>query len=378
MALINGGTIPDTGQYAAYTGNNVRIGELDEEFIYERRVGDVFLLGTNAWRLESIEADRVIVSPAEGAPAMVPFWKGESVGRSYDLGRAIGVFLRELAGRLDAPDCLDWLRRDYFLDANAARSLRYYVLRQVVAAGRVPTDRTLLVEASRDQLGDWQVLLLSPFGRQLHLTLRLALEAVLEKRLGYRPQCLHHDDGILVRLTDTDTPITDLFTGLTPENVEGLVLDELADSALFALRFRQNAARALLLPRGQPGRRAPLWLQRLRGRDLLQVARRHADFPVVAETYRECLHDHLNVPRLQEMLAEIRDGRMEVVERRAETPSPFASGILFAFTAAYMYDNDQPEAGGEGAGRLDRQLLEQLVSPAAAGTFARPARGTSG
>ncbi len=227
----------------------------------------------------------------------------------------------------------------------------------------MPTDRTLLVEASRDQLGDWQVLLLSPFGRRLHLTLRLALEAALQRRLGYRPQCLHHDDGILIRLTDTDEPITDLLTGLTPENVEGLVLEELADSALFALRFRQNAARALLLPRGRAGQRAPLWLQRLRGRDLLQVARQHPDFPIVVETFRECLHDHLDVPRLQELLAEVRDRRTEVIERRAEVPSPFASGILFAFTAAFMYDNDRPEAEGEGAGRLDRSLLEQLVRP---------------
>ena len=161
------------------------------------------------------------------------------------------------------------------------------------------------------------MILLSPFGSRLHLALRLALEARLRQRLGYRPQCLHHDDGILIRLTDTDEPVLDLFDGLTPENVEGLILDELADSALFALRFRQNAARALLLPRTKPGKRAPLWLQRLRGRDLLQVARRHPDFPIVVETFRECLHDHLDVPRLQELLADIAAGRIEVKTRRA-------------------------------------------------------------
>src|SRR5205085_8625385 len=176
------------------------------------------------------------------------------------------------------------------------------------------------------------VILLSPLGHRLHLALRLALEARLRQRLGYNPQCLHHDDGVLIRLTDTDEPVLDLFAGLTPENVEGLVLDELADSALFALRFRQNAARALLMPRAQPGRRAPLWLQRLRGRDLLQVARRHPDFPVVAETFRECLHDHLDVPRLRELLADVREGKVEVVTRRAEAPSPFAAGLQFAFT----------------------------------------------
>lgn len=363
MALVNGGTIPDTGQYAAYTNSGARIGELDEEFIYERRIGDTFLLGTNAWRVESIEADRVIVTPAEGAPAIVPFWRGENTGRSYDLGRAIGAFLRELAERLDQPGCLDWLERDFFLDRNAARNVRYHVERQLRSAGCLPTDRTLFIEASRDQLGDWQVIFLSPFGNRLHLSLRLALEARLRERLGYQPQCLHHNDGILIRLTDTDEPILDLLAGLTPENVESLILDELADSALFALRFRQNAARALLLPRMQPGRRAPLWLQRLRGRDLLQVARRHPDFPIVVETFRECLHDHLDVPRLRQLLADIGAGRVEVVTRRAETPSPFAAGLVFSFTAAFMYQYDNVEADSERSHALDRQLLEQLVSP---------------
>ncbi|HEY7329467.1 MAG TPA: DEAD/DEAH box helicase [Gemmataceae bacterium] len=372
MALVNGGTIPDTGQYAAYTSNGARIGELDEEFIYERRIGDTFLLGTNAWRVENIETDRVVVTPAEGTPAIVPFWRGENTGRSYDLGRAIGAFLRELAERLDQPTCLDWLERDFFLDPNAARNVRYHVGRQLRSAGCLPTDRSLLIEASRDHLGDWQVILLSPYGNRLHLSLRLALEARLRERLGYEPQCLHHNDGILVRLTDTDEPILDLLAGLTPENVEGLILDELADSALFALRFRQNAARSLLMPRTQPGRRAPLWLQRLRGRDLLQVARRHPDFPIVAETFRECLHDHLDVPRLQELLADIQARRVEIVTRRAETPSPFAVGLVFSFNAAFMYQYDGVESDSERSRVLDRQLLEQLVSPQSQGHLLDP------
>src|SRR5262249_27174315 len=201
---------------------------------------------------------------------------------------------------------------------------------------------------------DWQVVLLRPLGHRLHLSLKLALEAVLRERLGYHPQCLHHDDGILIRLTDTDEPILDLFAGLTPENVEGLILDELADSALFALRFRQNAARSLLLPRVQPGRRAPLWLQRLGGRGLLAIARRHPDFPIVAETFRECLHDHLDVPRLQQLLADIQAGHIEVVTRRAEASSPFAAGLLFSFTAAFMYPSDGAEADGDHSRVLDR------------------------
>jgi ATP-dependent Lhr-like helicase len=204
LALVHGGTIPDTGQYAVCTTSGVRIGELDEEFIYERRVGDVFLLGTNAWRLEQIEADRVLVSPAAGVPALVPFWHGEQAGRSYDLGLALGGFLRELSGRLDQPDTQDWLEREFFLDAAAARNLRLYVRRQLERTGCLPTDRTLVIEASRDQLGDWQVALLSPLGSKLHLALRLALEGRLRRRLGYRPQCIHHADGILVRLADTE------------------------------------------------------------------------------------------------------------------------------------------------------------------------------
>jgi ATP-dependent Lhr-like helicase len=389
VALINGGTIPDTGQYAAYAASGVRIGELDEEFIYERRVGDTFLLGTNAWRLERIEADRVIVAPTEGVPAILPFWRGEGIGRSPDLGQALGAFLRSISCQFSVVSsqsekkeqesesgCLlrtdncqlttdnlrDWLQRECFLDRNAARNLSHHLSRQFLAAGCLPSDRTLYIEASRDQLGDWQVLLLSPFGQRLHLGLRLALEARLRRRLGYQPQCLHHDDGILIRLTDMDEPLVDLLEGLTPDNIEQLILDELADSALFALRFRQNAARALLLPRGQAGRRAPLWLQRLRGRDLLQVCRRHPDFPVVVETFRECLHDHLDLPRLVQLLADIRSGAVEVVTRRAEVPSPFAAGLLFSFTAAYLYQLDQVE-GEPGKANLDRDLLEQLVSP---------------
>jgi ATP-dependent Lhr-like helicase len=371
LALVSGGTIPDTGQYAAYSSSGVRIGELDEEFIYERRVGDTFLLGTNAWRLERIDADRVIVTPAEGAPAMVPFWRGEKTGRSRDLGLAIGLFLRELRECLDDPGCEAWLRDSHFLDYAAARNLRSYVRRQLDSSGCLPTDRTLVIEASRDQLGDWQVILLSPLGGRLHLSLRLAIEARLRQRLGYGPQCLHHDDGILIRLADADEPVLDLLDGLTPENVQELILSELADSALFALRFRQNAARALLLPRGKAGRRAPLWLQRLRGRDLLQVARQHPDFPIVAETFRECLHDHLEVPHLQELLVDIRAGRVEVVTHRRETASPFAQGLLFAFTASNMYVYDGTEAEPSQA-PLDRELLGQLVTPGRHGHLLDP------
>ncbi len=363
LAVAGGGTIPDTGQYHAYAPSGVRVGEVDEEFVYERRVGDTFLLGTNAWRLDRIDADRIHVLPAEGTPAMAPFWRGENPGRSPGLGQALGAFLREMEQRLEEEDCALWLQRECFLDQRSARELRYHLRRQQAVMGCLPTDQTICIEGWRDQIGDWQVALLCPFGRRLHLTLRLALEARLRERLGYRPQLLQHDDGILLRLADRDEPILDLLAGLTPENVEALVLQELADSALFALRFRQNAARALLMPRGQPGRRAPLWLQRLRGRDLLQVARQHADFPVVVETFRECLHDHLDLPALERLLSDIQEGRIRIVTRRAEAPSPISAGLVFAFTASFLYEQDRVESDTPAQQRLDTQLLEQLLRP---------------
>jgi ATP-dependent Lhr-like helicase len=363
LALLNGGTIPDTGQYAVVTAKGLRLGEVDEEFVYERRVGDVFLPGTNAWRIDRMDVDRVQVLPAEGVPAMIPFWRGEQAGRSYDLGLAQGNFLRRLAERLDDPECLTWLQRDHHLDSSAARNLRDFVRRQIQRTGGVPTERDLSIEASRDPLGDWQVLLLSPLGSRFHLTLKLAIEGILRRRLGYRPQCLHHDDGMLIRLTDSDEPVLDLFEGLTPENVKQLVLEELADSALFALRFRQNAARALLMPRGGAHQRAPLWLQRLRGRDLLQAARRHPDFPIVVETFRECMQDYLDVLRVEQLVRDLGAGAVSTHARRLEMPSPFAASLLFAFTAANMYVYDVVDAeAGQTAARLDQQLLNQLIA----------------
>jgi ATP-dependent helicase Lhr and Lhr-like helicase len=361
LAVVAGGTIPDTGQYGVYTSTGVRIGELDEEFIYERRVGDTFLLGTTPWLLDRIEQNRVIVLPAQAAPAMVPFWRGEQAGRSLDLGRAIGRFLGELAPRLDEPSCLEWLERDCHLDAAAARNLRDYVRRQQARTGVVPTDRRIVVEASRDQLGDWQVFVLSPLGNRIHLGLRLALEHRLRQRLGYSPQIMHHNNGLLIRLTDSKEPILDVLEGITPDNVRQRIVEELSDSALFALRFRQNAARALLLPRLAAGKRSPLWLQRLRGRDLLQVARRHADFPIVAETYRECLQDHLDLGEVEQFLADVQSGAIEVATCRLEAASPFAEDLLFAFTAAFMYEFNGTDAEPTGTPAIDNALLDQLL-----------------
>lgn len=368
LALTGGGAIPDTGNLAAITPEGVRVGELDEEFVFERRVGDAFLLGTNVWRIEAIETDRVRVVPAPGALAVMPFWRGEGPGRTLDLGRCLGQFLRELVDHLEAPDRLDWVKRTCALDSPAARDLFRHVSRQLLIAGCVPDDRTILIEATRDPLGDWQLLVLTPFGSKFHLGLRLALEGVLTSRMGYRPQCLHHDDGVLVRLTDTAEPPLNLLEWLDPEKIEDNILGQLADSPLFAVRFRQNASRALLLPRALPGKRSPLWLQRLRGKDLLQVARRHPDFPIIAETYRECLQDHLEIGALAEMLRAARKGEVRVVTRRAETPCPFAADILFEFTAANMYQQDSVEAESKTWQEFDKNLLDEVL----------PSHGTGG
>lgn len=361
LALVSGGTIPDSGQYAVYTGSGVRIGELDEEFIFERRVGDTFLLGTTPWRLDRIEPDRVIVLPAEAAPALVPFWRGEQAGRSLQLGRAVGQFLDECIGHLDNPDCVDWLREQCHLDAAAARNLRDYVRRQRDRTGTLPSDKRLVIEASRDQLGDWQVILFCPLGHRVNLGLSLALQHRLRQRLGYSPQMLHHDEGVLIRLTDSDEPVLDLFEGISATNVRERIVAELGDSALFALRFRHNAARALLLPRQAAGKRAPLWLQRLRGRDLLQVAKRHPDFPIVAETFRECLQDHLDLDEVQSLLRALDGGQVELRTCRLEGPSPFAQELLFAFTAGFMYQYDETDPDSARAPLLDPQMLDQLM-----------------
>lgn len=374
MAVVSGGTIPDTGQFAVVTPRGLRIGELDEEFVFERRVGDAFLLGTSSWRIDKIDVDRVVVVPAEGATAMVPFWRGEQAGRSFDLGLAQGRFLRSLTERLHSPDCIAWLESDFHVDAASARNIREYVVRQIAKAGAVPSDRTIIIEASRDPLGDWQVMILTTFGARFHLTLRLALENLLRQRLGYRPQAMHHDDGLLLRLTDSDEPVLDLFAGLTPESLQRLVLEELAESALFALRFRHNAARALLMPRNAAGRRAPLWLQRLRGRDLLQVAKRYPDFPIVAETVRECLHDHLDLDHVAEILAAVQRGDVEVRTCRLDAPSPFGASLLLSYQMAFMYVYDGAEGAPSGtAAKLDQELLDQLLGHAGKPVTLEPA-----
>ncbi|WP_074316448.1 DEAD/DEAH box helicase [Singulisphaera sp. GP187] len=367
LAVTSGGTIPDTGQYPVYLGNEgPRLGELDEEFVFERRVGETFVLGTATWRIEAIETHRVVVARAEGQAAMMPFWRGEDSARTPELGEAVGALSRELVERLDDPGLVAWLQADCHLEPAAAESLRDHVARQVRVVGAAPDDRTVIIESFRDPAGEMGVAVLTPFGGKLHQALKLALQGRLRERLGISLSCLHADDGILIRLPQNDEPPLDVFDGLTSELAERLIREELGDSALFGLRFRQNAGRALLMPRPDPSKRTPLWLQRLRAKDLLQVVRQLPDFPIVVETYRECLNDDLDLPRLRLFLDRVASGTIRVVARRGEIASPFATDLIFRFTSQFLYQWDEPRHAERQPGRaaVDEGLLDPLLDAA--------------
>ncbi|MER3412612.1 MAG: DEAD/DEAH box helicase, partial [Thermoleophilia bacterium] len=362
LAVTNAGTIPDRGLFAVQlVDSGSRVGELDEEMVYEARVGQTFLLGASTWRIEDITRDRVLVSPAPGLPGAVPFWKGEGVGRPLELGEAIGRACRELAALSDR-EALACLRDEYRLEERAARNLLAFLREQERATGAIPSDRTVVVERFRDEIGDWRVCILSPFGGQVHAPWTLALAARLRGALGLETQAIWSDDGIALHLPEADAPpaARDLFP--TVEEVEELVTQEVGESALFGARFRENAARALLLPRRRPGQRTPLWQQRLKAQALLQVARRYPAFPIVLETYRECLQDVFDVPALRRLLAAIAARQVDVVEVETVSASPFASSLLFDYVATYMYEDDTPPAERRAqALSLDRELLRELL-----------------
>ena len=364
LALVGGGTIPDTGQFPVYLGEGgPRLGELDEEFVYERRVGETFVLGNSAWRILVIDPHRVVVAKAEGQSAVMPFWRGESASRSPELGEAVGALCRDVATRLDDPDLLPWLERECKLTPTAAATLRHFVLRQHRLTGAVPDDRTIVVETFVDPAGELGLAVLSPLGGRLHHALKLALLGRIRERFGLTPACLHGDDGLLFRLPAMGEPPLDLLEGLTGDVAERLVREELPETALFGLRFRQNAARALLMPRPDPAKRTPLWLQRLRAKDLLQIARQFPDFPILLETVRECLDDDLDLPRLRALLDGVERGTVRVVRRAGEIPSPFTSELIFQFTAAHLYEWDDPKRNDRrpAASVVDEDLLEPLL-----------------
>jgi ATP-dependent Lhr-like helicase len=365
VAITSGGTIPDRGLYGVFLagdegGKGRRVGELDEEMVYESRVGEVFLLGASSWRIEEIKPDRVIVSPAPGEPGKMPFWKGDGIGRPVELGRAIGAFVRDLEPM--APSAAEArLRDDHAMDERAARNLIAYLGEQRETTGVLPTDRQVVVERFRDELGDWRVCLLTPFGGRVHAPWAMAVEARLADR-GQPGQALWTDDGIALRLPDAaEPPAEDLFL-IDPDDMEEGLMSALSGSALFAAHFRENATRALLLPRRRPGQRTPLWMQRQRSSDLLGVASRYGSFPIILETYREILRDVFDVPALKELLAGIRSRQVRVSAVETRSASPFASGLLFDYVGTYMYEGDAPLAERRAqALALDRELLGELL-----------------
>src|SRR5829696_8449253 len=355
LAITNAGTIPDRGLFSVNLPDGRRVGELDEEMVYEARPGQVFLLGASSWRIEEITRDRVIVTPAPGVPGAVPFWKGDGVGRPRELGEAIGAFARWAVDQEPAT-----LAASHDLEPRAARNLVAFLREQREATRVVPSDRTIVIERFRDEIGDWRLCILSPYGGRVHAAWGLALSARIRDEYGLESDAIWSDDGIIVHLPDADEPPGAELVLLDPDELEDTVVGELGGSALFGARFRENAGRALLIPRAYPGRRTPLWQQRLKSQTLLEVAKRYGQFPIVLETYRECLRDVLDVPGLQDLLRKLHAREMSVIEVETPTASPFASSLLFDYVATYMYEGDAPNAERRAAAlALDRDLLRE-------------------
>ncbi len=366
LAVTSGGTIPDRGLFGVFlVGEKAsRVGELDEEMVYESRVGDVFALGASSWRIEDITHDRVLVSPAPGQPGRLPFWKGDQLGRPAELGAAVGAFTRELSAL--GTEAAKRRCAEAGLDPWAADNLVAFLEEQRAATGTLPTDRTVLVERFRDELGDWRIVVHSPYGAQVHAPWALAIGVRLRERYGVDAQALPGDDGIVLRVpeTDQDPPGADVVA-FDADEIEDIVTAEVGGSALFASRFRECAARALLLPRRDPGRRSPLWQQRQRSAQLLEVAVKYPSFPIVLEAVRECLQDVYDVPALLGLMRDLSSRRVRVVEVATSSPSPFARSLLFGYVAAFMYEGDSPVAERRAAAlSLDQGLLAELLGRA--------------
>ncbi len=365
VTRMNAGTIPDRGAYGVHLGEDgPRVGELDEEMVFETRVGDNVTLGASTWRVETITRDRVVVSPAPGEPGRLPFWRGEGPGRPIELGRAIGAFLRSV-DRFGEDRARDWLEEHTPLDAFAARNLAAYVAEQKQAAGSLPTDRTIVVERFRDELGDWRVCILSPFGARIHAPWAMALQRTLGELAGHEMQVMYTDDGIVLRFADVEElPALDALVP-DPDDIDELITDQLAGTSLFAGLFRENAVRSLLLRRRRPGQRSPLWAQRLKAQNLLATVRQYPSFPIVIETYRHAMADVFDLPGLKGLLADIRSRAVTIDEVETRSASPFARSLVFAYVAAYLYEHDAPLAERKAqALTLDRSMLAELLGQA--------------
>ncbi len=383
LAIMGAGTIPDRGYFGVYLADKkTKIGDVDEEFIYESRTGDTFILGSNVWRMVEIDANRILVEPAPGQPARMPFWKGEGIGRTYELSVKIGEFREHIARSLARPggdsagvhseysvaadgtisdDAFEAeLRSAYSLDFNAARNIIEYLRGQRDATGIVPSHTRIVVEGFRDEIGDPRIVVHSCFGRSINALLGIVLKKVLTAQLGIDVQMLYNDDGILFRCPDVERMPLDIFSSIDLLCAQESVVEELPSSPLFASLFRQNAERALLLPKALPGKRTPLWLQRLRAGDLLQIVQRSNDFPIVIETFRDCLNDVLDLEHFKDVLARLEAGDITVHMVQRETPSPFAVSILFEFIAVYMYEADRPKKSGSMV-PVNTDLLREVV-----------------
>ncbi len=367
LAVTSGGTIPDRGLFGVYLvgeGTGRRVGELDEEMVYESRVGDVFALGATSWRIEDITHDRVLVTPAPGVPGRLPFWKGDALGRPAELGEAIGAFTRELASLPPASAITE--ARSHGLDEYAAGNLVGYLAEQVEATRTLPSDVSVLVERFRDELGDWRLVVHSPYGTPVHAPWALAINARLRERFGIEGHAVASDDGIVVRIPDTEAePPTGAIVAFEPDEIEEIVTTEVGGSALFASRFRECAARALLLPRRDPGRRSPLWQQRQRSAALLEVAARYPSFPIVLEAVRECLQDVYDLPGLVSLMGRVDRREVAIVDVATTQPSPYARSLLFGYVAQFVYEGDSPLAERRAAAlSLDQGLLAELLGRA--------------
>ena len=368
VAVINGGTIPDRGLYGVFLtgerGPGARVGELDEEMVFESRVGETFLLGASSWRIEQITHDRVLVSPAPGEPGKMPFWKADAAGRPLELGQAVGALVRTLVS-LPPAAAVERLVKHHDLDQQAAENLLRYLADQIKAAGVVPDDRTILIERCRDELGDWRVCVLSPFGGRIHAPWAMAVVERARAETGLDVETMWTDDGFVVRFPETEEPPDPKLMIPSSEEVEALVVRQLGGTAMFAAKFREAAARALLLPKRRPGGRSPLWQQRKRAADLLAVAARFGSFPMVLEAYRECLRDVFDMPALVETLRRMERREIRVATVDSTMASPFAAGLLFGYVANYLYDGDAPLAERRAqALSIDQAQLRELLGEA--------------
>lgn len=392
LALHNGGTIPDRGVFGVYLPDGTtKLGELDEEFVFETRPGDVFSLGSQVWRVVNVTADRVVVADGTGATPRMPFWRGDIPYRDYHLGLRLGHLRRALTEQIEPlpplpelPDqpwpeaalqTLRWLQKEYVLDERSARNAMLYVQRQIASLGAISSDRAIILETFADALGDWRLVVHSCFGGRVNSAWALALANAFRERLGITPEMQVSDDGILFRFPEADSaPPLDIVTGMGFEETKERLLVELPNSALFGAQFRVNAARSLLLPRASGSRRrTPFWLQRLRAKDLLAVAKGFGDFPIVAETYRDCLREVLDLDHLEELLRGIERGEIRIVKAETVAPSPVAANLLFNFAAIHMYEWDAPKLERQiQALALDRHLLAQLLDEGELANLLRP------